>query len=341
MNQVLSISDMKEKKIGLGEDSDPIFLNQDSFVVVGVLDGMGGAGGAECDSDFGASHTKAYVASRIIKDAIEKGLRQLTNLPDSSDLKNFLEELISNRYEEERLNHPPKSKGGLRSSLIKEYPTTLAMVCISMDKDKYIVDSLWAGDSRNYIWNINGLFQISVDDLKGGLDPLQNLYEDAPMSNCLQADAPIIINLKRIELPTRDKFIILSATDGCFGYYPSPMDFEKILFDCLKNADTLDEWKEKLNHAFEYVTADDFSFSIAAFGFNQFKELKKFLSHSPKGSLARYFQKRSDFECKVRKRNKLNEVIAEIETQLESEIKELWPTYKQTYLKYMHTNEEG
>lgn len=340
MRHILSISDMKPKKIGLGEDSEPIFLDCDSFVAVGVLDGMGGAGGAECVSDFGDSHTKAYVASRIIKEAIEKALCQLTTLPNIRDFITFLENVITNRYEEERLKYPPKSKGGLRSTLIKEYPTTLAMVVVSIDDDKYVIDSIWAGDSRNYIWNMNGLFQISVDDLKGGLDPLQNLYEDAPMSNCLQADAPIKLNHKRIELSQRDKFIIFSATDGCFGYYPSPMDFEKILFDCLRNANTLDEWKEKLSHAFEFVTADDFSYSFAAIGFNQFKDLKKFLSRSQKGTLARYFQKRYDFECKVRKRNKLDAEIAEIEAHLESEIKELWPNYKQSYLKFMISDEE-
>ena len=72
---------MKPKKIGLGEDSEPIFLNRDFFVAVGVLDGMGGAGGAECISDFGDSHTKAYVASRIIKEAIEKAICQINTLP--------------------------------------------------------------------------------------------------------------------------------------------------------------------------------------------------------------------------------------------------------------------
>lgn len=66
---------MQEKKQGLGEDSDPILLTLDGVTVVGVLDGMGGAGGAECDSDFGV-HTKAYVASRIIQKSIVDFIRQ-------------------------------------------------------------------------------------------------------------------------------------------------------------------------------------------------------------------------------------------------------------------------
>ena len=331
---------MKPKKIGLGEDSDPIFLNRDSFVVIGVLDGMGGAGGAECVSDFGDSHTKAYVASRIIKEAIEKALCKLTSLPEIPDLIAFLEKVIANRFEEERLKYPPKSTGGLRSTLIKEYPTTLAMIIASVDDDKYIIDSIWAGDSRNYIWNRNGLFQISKDDLKGNLDPLQNLREDAPMSNCLQADAPIRLNNKRISIPIEEKFMIISATDGCFGYYPSPMDFEKILLESLKNAESYEEWKKRLSSAFEFVTGDDFSYSIASFNFSRFKDLSKLAKKSLKGCLQKYFLKRKEYENAVRKKQQLESLISEYENELLSQINKIWPSYKQSYLKFVSRDEK-
>lgn len=332
---------MKPKKIGLGEDSEPILLNRDFFVAVGVLDGMGGAGGAECVSDFGDSHTKAYVASRIIKEAIEKALCQITTLPEIPDFISFLEKVIANRYDEERLKYPPKSKGGLRSSLIKEYPTTLAMVIVSIDNDKYIIDSIWAGDSRNYIWNMNGLFQISKDDLKGNLDPLQNLREDAPMSNCLQADASIRLNHNRISMPIEEKFMIISATDGCFGYYPSPMDFEKILLESLRNAESIEEWRIRLNSAFEFVTADDFSYSIASFNFTRFKDLSKLAKKSLKGSLQMYFLKRKEYESAVRKKQQLENLISDYEDELLSQINQIWPSYKKSYLKFVSADEEG
>lgn len=342
MRGIIPISDMKEKKIGLGEDSEPIFLNQDSFVAVGVLDGMGGAGGAECVSEYGESHTKAYVGSRIIKDAIEKALLQLTELPKVEDIVPFLSDVISVRYDDELRSYPPKSKGGLRSSLIKEYPTTLAIICVSCDNNRYIIDSIWAGDSRNYIWNKNGLFQISMDDLKGNLDPLQNLHEDAPMSNCLQADAPVKLNHKRIYIPHGEKFVILSATDGCFGYYPSPMDFEKVLLETLRNAASSQEWKEQLSHAFAFVTADDFSYSIASFDFNRFRDLRKFAKKSFKGRLSSdYFDTRREYESCIRKKLLLEEKISQYEEKLDSQINSIWPSYKQSYLKFMTTDEKG
>lgn len=338
---ILSIHDMQEKKTGLGEDSDPILLHIEKLTVTGVFDGMGGAGGAECESDYGSGYTKAYVGSRIIKTALENLIKQNPSsvfMPDFSDL---MLATINERYQQEHKKYPPKSKG-LRSALIKEYPTTLAMTCIREEGSRYIIDSYWAGDSRNYIWAQNGLFLISKDDLKGQLDPLQNLRDDAPMSNCVHADGKFFINHKCLDnFTSSDKFVIISATDGCFGYYPSPMDFEKILYDSLKHSTSMDDFQHRLSEAFAYVTADDFSYSIAAFGFRDFKELKKYMSKSNDSTLKSYFIKRHEYESAIRKRDELNDKIKRINEELEKEVDTVWDKYKHSHLKYFDTNEEG
>lgn len=339
MDKVLLIANMQEKKEGRGEDSDPIFFSNNDSIFLGVFDGMGGAGGAECESDF--SHddihmTKAYVGSRIVKDAIEKAIHENPELLFEPNLENIITNIIKVRYAEEKEKFPPKSKTGLRSALIKEYPTTLAISCITRDFDKISINSFWAGDSRNYIWNQNGLFQISLDDLMGNLDPMENLHEDAPMSNCIQADAPFKINHKNILINAKDKFVVISATDGCFGYYPSPMDFEKALIDSLNAAYTLEEFEKNLTTAFAYVTADDFSFSIAAVGFKNFNELKLYLG-SPTKLVKEYFSKRRYFEQEVRK---TEEKIAKLKEGVDSCLTSLWPEYKRNYLKYMESDEE-
>jgi hypothetical protein len=339
MDEPLSICEMQEKKHGLGEDSDPMLLYHDGKTVLGVFDGMGGAGGAECESDFGSGHTKAYVGSRIIKEAIEELINSEPSIVCNDSFVNILSETIKNRYAAEKKKFPPKSKGGLRSALIKEYPTTLAMLCVRRENCNYIIDSYWAGDSRNYIWTNDGLFQVSIDDLQGKLDPLQNLHEDAPMSNCIQADAPFTIHHKSIkDFSGNSKFIVLSATDGCFGYYPSPMDFERILYRTLRKSEDMDDWKSNLSKLFAYATGDDFSFSLAAFGYNQFSDIKKDLSHS---NIQEYIYKRDEYENEVRKLNKLEEKISEKGKSLEFKITGMWPDYKKSYLKYMNDYEEG
>lgn len=300
---------------------------------------MGGAGGAECESDFshdGIHMTKAYVGSRIVKEAIEKSVRENPSILFDPNLEVILSNIIKFRYAEEKEKFPPKSKGGLRSALIKDYPTTLAISCITRTSEMFSIDSFWAGDSRNYLWNQNGLFQISVDDLKGNLDPMQNLHEDAPMSNCIQADGSFRINHKNILVNDKDKFVVISATDGCFGYYPSPMDFEKALLDSLNSASSLKEFEKNLTIAFAFVTADDFSFSIAAIGFKNFNDFKSCLG-SPTKLVKEYFGKRRYFEQEVRK---ADEKIAKLREGVDSYLTSLWPEYKRNYLKYMESDEE-
>ena len=337
----LTTCDMQEKKIGLGEDSDPILLQFDKLTITGVFDGMGGAGGAECESDFGSGYTKAYVGSRIVKAALENMIRQNPSFAFHLNFKDILLNTIGERYQEELQKYPPKSKG-LRSALIKEYPTTLAITCVREEGNKYVIDSFWAGDSRNYIWTPKGLFQISKDDLKGDLDPLQNLRDDAPMSNCVHADGKFFINHKCIEgLSTNDKFLIISATDGCFGYYPSPMDFETTLYECVKYSKNMDELKQKLSKAFAYVTADDFSYSIAAFGFGSYKELNKTFSHLSNSNVLSYFRQRKKYEDLIRKRDNLLKDIEQLSNELEAHVDAIWKDYKKSYLKYVNNNEEG
>lgn len=346
MERTYFLNKMIPKKEGRGEDSDPILLPNENFIfptdniiVLGVFDGMGGAGGAEWDSDFtedGQFKTKAYIGSRIVRNAIEKAIMDDPSIVLLKEFSDKLKKVIIERYASEKEKYPPKSKGGLRSALIKEYPTTLAITIIIQEENEYYIDSYWAGDSRNFIWNTDGLFQISIDDLKGNPDPLQNLHEDAPMSNCVQADAPFKINHKRIPLSSKSKFVAISATDGCFGYYPSPMDFEKSLIDTLHNSNSIEEWEGNLIKAFSFVTGDDFSFSIAAVGFKSFNELKSYLG-SPNKLIKSYYAKRTHFEQEVRK---ADEKIAKLKKSVDASLNWLWPQYKETYLKYMTEDEE-
>lgn len=334
----LRISIMQEKKPGLGEDSEPINIHIDELVVIGVFDGMGGAGGAECKSAYGDNHTKAYVGSRIVRDAIDALIRAEPQLVSYDDFKKRIKDAIIDRYAQEKEKYPSVSKGGLRSALIKEYPTTLAITSVYKSNDNYIIDSYWAGDSRNYLWTSQGLFQLSIDNLKGNLDPLQNLHEDAPMSNCVQADGPFTIHHQKIqELKDSEKFIVFSATDGCFGYYPSPMDFERILSKTLSNANSLEEWKKQLSKCFALVTADDFSISLAAFGYDNFKEIKK---RSSKSNIQPYIYQRDKYERELKKLRKQEETVSALGDKLSETIDNLWPSYKKSYLKYMENYEE-
>ena len=268
---------MQEKKKGEGEDSPALLINKEEFVAVGVFDGMGGAGGKPCKDEEGNTRSMAYVASRIIEKSIENHLENIQS-PDLCS-PSSLKSIITSRFNQEKEKRQIKNSL-LRSDLVRDYPTTMALaIAYSENKSDYTVASFWAGDSRNYLWTKEGLMQISRDDLDGDLDPLENLSNDARMTNCLCANKDFIIHLKKIE-NIKVPFIIFSATDGCFGYLPTPMHFHKLLQETLQNSLNSEEWGEKLNTEFAKVTGDDISFSLVSIGFENFDTLKKSLTET-------------------------------------------------------------
>lgn len=220
MNSI-SLKFMIEKREGHGEDSPALSLIKKNFCAVGVFDGMGGSGAAICKSEFEGDHTKAYVASRIILEAINNYMKNAKDVRDINS--DGIKSTAHGRLEQEKSKYPTKASG-LRSKLVRDYPTTLAITTALQNGDgTHTVNSYWAGDSRNYLWTPEGFYQISKDDLDTELDPLENLRNDGALSNCICADREFIINNKSITV--EGKFVILSATDGCFNYFATPMHF--------------------------------------------------------------------------------------------------------------------
>ena len=275
MSKAFSGSFVVDKKIGKGEDAIPLTLQKDEYYYTGVFDGMGGSGSTLHVADD-CEYTGAYLASRCVKDAVNEYLDKEISSEERDDLPiDKLKKKIIENLGEKLVRHPQKNKSSLRSSLIRIFPTTIALCSCKLDKDnkKCDIQSIWAGDSRNYILNSSGLYQISIDDLTKDLDPMQNLREDSPLSNyvCLEQDFKLNCKKVQVEAPC----CIISATDGCFGYYPSPMHFERMLFEMIKDSKNIEEWTKKIKAEIEKVTGDDFSFSIWMVGADSFCSFKK------------------------------------------------------------------
>lgn len=321
---------MVEKRAGKGEDSEPLSLPKEAFCAVGVFDGMGGAGAVPCNSSFGEGHTKAYVASRIVEKAVYD---LLTNSADLNEIKpDKLHQTIAERLQFEREKYPTKASG-LRSRLVREYPTTLAVITASRTPTgSYEVVSYWAGDSHNYLWNSEGFYQISKDDLNSDLDPLENLHDDASLSNCVCADRDFVINEKRIS--TKGKFVIFSATDGCFGYLPTPMHFNELMRSTLADSQDCEEWQEKIKKETSRVTGDDTSLSLIAIGYEDFDELKDSLGQQSIKGIDKLNRIKSEI-------SKLKQKIKDEEDLLQISIQEEWDNYKSEYLCYLTREEEA
>lgn len=322
----ISLKFMIEKREGHGEDSNPLFLFKEKFCAVGVFDGMGGSGAATCRSEFGDNHTKAYVASRIIEEAV---FCYMDNAKSVSDIcATGIQCVAKSRLEQEKQNYPAKVSG-LRSKLVREYPTTLAVVtCENKEDGSAIVNSYWAGDSRNYLWNSEGFFQISKDDLDTELDPLENLRNDGALSNCVCADREFEINFKSITVSK--PFIILSATDGCFGYFPTPMHFHEVLLTGLKLSENVTAWENFIKKEICNVTGDDIALSLCAVGFEDFNSLKA----SFENEIIEGFDELGNLKNEI---SNLEISLDQKKVELEKKIQSEWNSYKLNYMKYIVT----
>ena len=316
-----------------GEDSDPILRDGPDLGLLGVFDGMGGAGGTVYETPEGR-RTGAYLASRIARDVVEQRMLDLLE-PDwhlngkaaARNLQHSVQQALKQRLQE--LNPAPSS---LRSRLIRALPTTMAVVALQRTQPggpTWAGHVFWAGDSRAYVFESRGASQLSTDDLRDPGDALANLRRDSVVSNALSADTEFHINYRRVEL--RSPFLVVCATDGCFGYVRTPMHFEYLVLSHLLEARNTEAWSSALQAEIAAVTGDDAAMSTLGVGadFNEFQKL-----FAP-----RVAELASDF---IEPLNELSDAVTRAEQELRAlqsrqldEMTEKWNRYKSDYERYL------
>lgn len=316
-----------------GEDSDPILRDGPDLGLLGVFDGMGGAGGTVYETPEGR-RTGAYLASRIARDVVEQRMLDLLE-PDwhlsgkaaARNLQHSVQQALKQRLQE--LNPAPS---GLRSRLIRALPTTMAVVALQRTQpggQTWAAHVFWAGDSRAYVFESRGASQLSTDDLRDPGDALANLRRDSVVSNALSADTEFHINYRRVEL--RSPFLVVCATDGCFGYVRTPMHFEYLVLSHLLEARSTEAWSSALQAEIAAVTGDDAAMSTLGVGAD-LKEFQKLFAPRV-GELA------SDF---IEPLDELSDAVTRAEQELRAlqsrqleEMTERWNRYKSDYERYL------
>ena len=191
----------------------------------------------------------------------------------------------------------------------------------------YNTNFYWAGDSRGYIIDKNGLTQITKDDTNVD-DELENISADGVMNNIIfngksDKDGNACFTIHHRMVPRTAPFIAFSATDGCFGYIPSPMEFEYYILDCLMNAESALQFESNLNDLFKHYAEDDFSFTALVYGYQNFEAMKESFND-------RYKIVKDMYEY-------IND--NELETKDRQDVrKKIWKdSYKQDYTKYINS----
>ncbi|MDR1499087.1 MAG: protein phosphatase 2C family protein [Rickettsiales bacterium] len=297
------------------------------------------------DKEDGETHTGAYIASRVTKNIVESFFKEKINndnLEITQDDIGSLEKSIKHGLKE-KLDKQDSGNSNIRSNLIRTFPTTMAVGQISQASKK--IQLLWAGDSRVYLLSSEkGLIQLTKDDLKSNNDPFQNIENDSPLSNMINLDEDFIINFKDIEIEKSNLIVFFAATDGCFGYFPTPMHFEYMLLQTMEDSDSIDQWKQKISEKLKNISGDDYSMALVCLTQDgaDFSQLKNSFQIRYKTLCDEYMKKLADKEKIVadleKKEEEIKSKLARQKTDRKYLYEALWKQYKKT--NYPFNSEE-
>jgi serine/threonine protein phosphatase PrpC len=326
------------KVAGEGEDADPILRVGPDLGLLGVFDGMGGAGGRVYDTPDGR-HTGAYIAARFARNVVERLMLELIkpewNLDGpatAAELHRVLASSLAARLAE--LKAPETA---LRSKLVKALPTTMTLAVLQRTDpaaSSYACHLFWAGDSRAYIVDPDaGVMQLTTDDLRSGGDAMRNLTDDSVMSNCISADTEFHINHHQVEL--QPPFLLLCATDGCFAYVRSPMHFEHLLLSALHGARDVPAWQQALEASVTTITGDDAALALLGLGAD-LVGFKKLFQDRTTEIQRRYIDPLDELDGQVQR---AEQQLADLRARRTEVGSELWGAYKHGYERYLAASE--
>jgi serine/threonine protein phosphatase PrpC len=261
---------------GHGEDAPPYV----SPTAAAVFDGLGGAGASPLALPDGRTVTNAYAASRVACEAFawlaEGGPRpggEQTAWADE-DPASLAERFASGLYAEldafyDGLGRPAPA---LSSCLV--LPTTFAAALTDELDGAVVLTALWAGDSRVYALDADGLHQVSQDDQARPCDYRDLLLMDAPMTNKLNLTQPFHVNARRVEL--RKPCAVLTCSDGCCMYFANPLQLESRLLCAFGRHEDLPAALDYLRQRYAATAQDDCSLTAQVFadgGYGEFRAL--------------------------------------------------------------------
>jgi serine/threonine protein phosphatase PrpC len=323
-----------QKIAGQGEDSDPIVRHGRELGLVAVFDGMGGAGGTLYETADGP-RTGAYIASRIARDVVEQRMVTLLdpewNLDGpaaAQDLQRSVRAAL-----QERLAELKAPASGLRSRLLRALPTTMALAALQRQEpggDRWTCHLLWAGDSRVYVFQPGGgARQLTVDDIRDRGDAMANLREDSVVSNAISADTDFVVRHRQIELTA--PFVVVAATDGCFGYLPSPMHFEHLVLAALRDAPDTGSWSVAVQAAVSAVTGDDAAMATLGLGADHDGFRTEFAERTAELQ-RRWIAPLDGLDTDLREQERK---LAEVRAARQEQQARLWAAYKPGYEEYL------
>lgn len=300
-----------EIKPSCGEDNWTHLFRQDVGLIA-VFDGCGGSGARKHKEYDG--HSEAFMASRFSSGAVYTCMQNndFAQMEPETFTRTLLTPAVSDTLQ---ANKVTGQNNGIKIKGMRTLPCTMAAALLRAKQDTIEVCPVWAGDSRVYVLDESGLSQLSVDDSKQP-DPMEGLYDDGAMTNVLCADSPIRLNCSTYQF--KPPFLVITATDGCYGYVSTPMELEGMILHTLLESNSVAQWEDNLQKLIASFAEDDHTLCMASFGFGSFENMQNAFS-------GRYAYLHETY---------LEKVWAMPWEDREPRRK-LWASYRKNYMKYI------
>ena len=272
---------------GRGEDCF-YSAQKDNSAIAAVFDGCGGLGSRKYQNY--RDHTGAYMAARAASGAMrdwyqesgdeagsvgEKGPGRQAG-EDSGDTRKAALQISSYLTRAlDVVNGLAGQTSRIFGTMVRDFPTTAAAALVRNSEQGTEVQCFWAGDSRVYLMNRDGLAQLTRDDVDG-TNAMSNLRSDGALTNVVAADREFVLHAgKKLRFGDKDPYMIFAATDGCFGYLPTPMDFEDMILTCLLKAAGPMDFRHRLEESIRETAGDDYTLAFMSFGFGDFRTMQE------------------------------------------------------------------
>jgi hypothetical protein len=131
--------------------------------------------------------------------------------------------------------------------------------------------------------------------------------------------------------------VLVCATDGCFGYVPTPMHFEQLLLDPLMAAPNVTGWSSAVQSRISAVTGDDAAMSVMAVGAD-FRELKDLYADRVAELEREYTAPIDELDQAVRR---AEQELQQLRQRQLDDTQRLWARYQPEYEHYLHTSFES
>lgn len=160
------------------------------------------------------------------------------------------------------------------------FPTTFAAASYRKidninSTNSYYVDAVWAGDSRCYVLDNNGLRKLSVDD--------EDMYTHS-ITNLFSVEDNTELRFRRYTLES--PFTLICASDGFFDRYNSNLQTEASLLKLIKDSKSMDNLRTSMEEYYASNRSDDTSVAFVPVGYSDYKELRNSLAARTKNTLA-------------------------------------------------------